>query len=79
MDYDLPSIRPQNGHILLIIILIGLFDDIMPLFLRYVHRENIAELMAGHRILELFGHHLFPKKPAGIAMGSIAIHRVLIG
>ncbi len=51
----------------------------MPLFFRNIHEEDLARFMFRHGILKFLGHHFYPEEPSGITMGSIAIHRILIG
>jgi len=75
----LPPVRPKNGDVLLVLVVPGFFDDIMPLLIRDIYEEYIACLMILDGVLEFLWHHFFPEEPAGIAMGGIAVHRVLIG
>ena len=79
MGAALPPVCPQNGHFFLVLVVIGLLDNIMPLALRYIHKEDFSGLMALDSILEFFRHHFLPEEPARVAMRGIAIHRVLIG
>ena len=75
----LPSIGPQNGDIFLVLVVVGFFDDIMPLLVRDIHEEEIARFMILDGVLEFLRHHFFPEEPAGVAMGGIAVHSELIG
>src|ERR1700722_6314054 len=75
----LTAVRTKDSRVLLVIIVKRFLDDIVPVAIRYIHKENISQLMRLYRILEFLWHLQLAKKPARIPMRGIAIHRVLIG
>src|ERR1700744_68760 len=74
----LSPVGTQNGNFLLIRIVVGLLDDIMPLLVRHIDKEDVTGFMSRNGILEFFWHHQLSEKPTGVAMGSIAIHGILV-
>ena len=75
----LSSVGTKDGHFFFVGVVIGLFDDIVPLFVRYVYEEDLSGLAIFYVVLKFFGHHFFAEEPAGIAVGGVAVHGILIG
>src|SRR5215469_523395 len=53
---SLTPVRPKDRRILLIVVIKSFLDDIMPVAIRHIDKENLPQLMYLHRILELLWH-----------------------
>jgi len=77
--FGLSSVGAEDGHFFFVRVVIGLFDDVVPLFVRHVDEEDLSGLVIFYVVLKFFGHHFFTEEPACIAVCGIAVHGILIG
>jgi hypothetical protein len=79
VEYRLSSVRTEYGHLFFVLVVMGLFDDIVPIAFGDVDEEDVACLVILDAVLKFLRHHFFAEEPTGITVSRIAIHGILIG